>query len=304
MVTGIRFTLILMIICIASHWEGIVMYYVDDMYKARRASAFRYLINYTAYVTVICILYAMFAACFLIKLRGYLVDENFGEKIKEAYRKIYSRIFSACGLDGLVPKITSGKFQFVKHMKQVARAPFSRQLLYDDQDEKRPLVLKLFICIPRFFVYLLYGLPYIQICLNVYVIMVRSTQSNNSNIECCCCLILPLFVLGLMYMIIDIILNAMTSCAFVVIHTFAGLVLKFQHINPIIYISLSMIAYIFLEINSFYDRYFQLHQMILQKAREIDETHHSRKPTQFSAIKLELFWCVVDECQPVAFRLC
>ena len=302
-VTGIRFTLILIVICIASHWEGIVMYYVDDMYRARRASAFRYLINYTAYVTVICILYAMFAACFLIKLRGYLVDENFGEKIKEAYRKIYSRIFSACGLDGLVPKITSGKFQFVKHMKQVARAPFSRQLLYDNQDEKRPFVLKLFICIPRFFVYLLYGLPYIQICLNVYVIMVTSTQSNNSNIECCCCLILPLFVLGLMYMIIDILLNAMTSCAFVVIHTFAGLVLNFQHINPIIYISLSMIAYIFLEINSFYDKYFQLHKMILKTAREIDENHHSRTPTQFSAIKLELFWHVVDECQPVGFQV-
>ena len=292
-VTGIRFTLILMVICIASHWEGVVMYFVDDMYRARRASAFRYLINYTVHWTTISILYAMFAANILIGLKGYLFDEYFDSNMNEYYRRIWSNYLKDWGFDGIVPAYTSAKFRLVKNMKQLLPAPFNRKLLYDSQDENRRFVLKLLVCILKFYTALTFCLPFVQITMYGIAIMRVSTHTKKSYI----------LILGFVYTIMEILYNSMTSCAFIVVHTFTGLVLNFAHINPIIYISLSMIAYILLEINSFYDKYFQLHQMILQKAREIDETHHSRKPTQFSAIKLKLFWCVVDECQPVGFQV-
>ena len=302
-VSGIRFTVVVMVICVASHWEGIVMYFVDDMYRARQASAFRYLINYTTYWTITCIFYLMFVVCCLIGFMGFSSDENFSTSHEKEFKKSSSSAYRKLGLDGLIPVHNSVNFQLVKHMKQGVYTPFSRQSLYDNQDENRPFVLKLLVCIPRFFGYILFGSPYCQLTLYGYTIMQTSMQSNNAKIKCFYCLFSPLLGFGLMYANFEILLNAILSCAFLSIHTYAGLVLNFAHINPIIFISLSMIAYILLEINSFYDKYFQLHQMILKKAREIDETHHSRKPTQFSAIKLKLFWCVVDECQPVGFQV-
>ena len=312
-------------ILLVSHWEVILMCGNDNMlsvfYTERRKSAFRYLIQPKAYWSVTIVKYVLILGVFMYCTFKCLyqsgpIDVMF---VFTFFKRVFKFRIDPC--DKITQNMTWGA-KMVTTMNSCIRGPFHLQAVYQSITKFTGTIrLHTFVIViltacyfpyyilitAPFNVIVVVGLKMFERALRHIRIDCGDFLRQHDCIDCCINIFLVPFCLALLFSstlfaAFGIVSSFVFSFSNLVIHVYEGFLLNFSEIDPTFFVFWALVSFSYTENRSFYNKYYKLNKIIIQKAREIDKAQNIREPTKMASIKLDMFWHVVNKCQPVAMH--
>ena len=313
-----RRTLLFSLLFFVSYWEAILLRLLDESYDHRVNSAFRFFINYEAYWAMTGVLIVLFIV-YVIFMIALVVE---GEELfleNQTQRKYF--LFKKLPKGYYVPKARPDQpwqnrlFHYMSHRWQMA---IDKRIIWDWLWKHTKLGK--FISRGGYFTYLIkFPVSFLLMLLLIafycplsYSLIMFVTWLDKDDEDGCtrCCihfvfsLILLLLCFPFLIGVIRLVAGVAAMIADAVEYIFAGVLINIIVLDPIFFMILALLSYTIMTIYGFYDEYYHMNLILIVRARKFDERVSSKPPTSSRAsISEDLFWYIVNDCQPIRIEL-